>query len=430
MNLTEVYELFNENNNIGKINKNHIFLMEDEQQNPSQVENQDGGDRKIGDEQVAQIAQGLQNNSISEDEIQQALESGQMTDADIQAIQQAMQAQNPEDVSPEEKEKMFQQEISSISENFMRINFYNRIIDLEKKIETIINNTSKTDLINKLEHVKNYLDILLSLVYNIDVNILNRLYISLELKVTEYVKESLGLDTKDEKLTQMKLKMEEIKNNLKLKYTPENLINYFKQYLNNEMDSEDKSNFEEDLKKLTNFGLYKEGDLIEAQKQAQDELNQEQQEQSQDQEQGNDKVEQAAQAIISGQASMEELDKMKKSGDIDEDTYNQIKEKVDQNQGKDNDQDQSQVQPEQDDDQSKSVKKNKNDMIEDPRFDEDEDEDEEDKDTSEEIDQIAQMVLEGKLSADELINKLKSGELSAETFEAITNKIAELKANK
>ena len=90
--------------------------------NPDQNQSQNQG-RKLSDEQIQQIAQGLQSGEIKEEEIQQALENGQMTQADVEAIQQAMQSEGDENAmsnqSQDQNQRLSDEQIQQIAQGLI-----------------------------------------------------------------------------------------------------------------------------------------------------------------------------------------------------------------------------------------------------------------------------------------------------------------------
>ena len=405
------------------IEENSSVLFLEEIKKLNALEEADNQGRNISDEQAQQIAQGLQQGQISEDEIQQALQSGQMTEEDVQAIQQFLQ-QNAE----QSDESQFEQELSKISDSIIRLNLYDRIQELQKKIQNIIDLETKVDN-KKFEHIYNYLDILLSLVYSLDINILYQLYISLELKTIEYIKEELGLDTSEEKRLQINLEIEGEKNDLETKYTPETLPQKFALYFSDQMSSEDKKQFEDDIKKLVLFGIYTEDQMEQYKEQGQQQAQStEQQDQVQPDE---SQIEQAAQSIVSGESSPEELEQMHQQGQIDDQTFQAIQQRVEElkqqgqggQQGQDQDQDQAQDQPAQAQDQPAQAQDQ-------PAQDQPAQAQDQDQDQAQDqaqVEQAAQAIYNGELSADELIALFKENKIDANTFNAIIEKIEQLK---
>jgi len=294
------------------------FIEEDQQ--PA---NQNQGQRKISDEQAQQIAQGLQSGEIKEEEIKQAYNNGQLTDADIQAIQNYLN-QNQDNTS----ESQFEQEISKITDSIIRLNFYDRINKLKQKIENIMDLNTKINT-EKFEHIYNYLDILLALVYSLDINILYQLYIALEIKTIEYIKQELGLNTDEEKRLQIALEIEGEKQDLKNKYTPDYLVQQLTLLYLNQLSEDDKKQLEKDIEKLIALQIYSPEqiedfkqqaqqqaqsansatpDQSQMQNQGQPESNTQQNQGQQNQTPDQSQIEQAAQAIASGQATKEELE--------------------------------------------------------------------------------------------------------------------------
>ena len=385
--------------------------------------NQEQPQGLLSPDQIQEIIQGLQSGQISEEEIQQAYENGQLNDADIQVIQDGMN----QEMTPEQEEEMFKTQIKEMSENFVRLSLFDKINDFSKKVEDFIDSINDESLVNKFNYIKNYLDILSSLIFNLDVNLLFQMYVTLETKAISYMTEYLNPEVSSEELDSIleKTNEENLKQELQAKITPEKLIEL--------SNSGQLSDFT--LQKLVELGIYTEDELNEILSQAQPQQDDQGQapegDQSNDQanNQSNDKIDQAAQAIVSGEASEEELQQLAQSGEISQEEYQAIMNKVQElsngQNGQTNDQapegDQSNDpvdQAQQLLQQSQQLQQQAEELLQNA----DQSGQSEDK-----ITQAAQAIVSGQLSADELIQDFTNGEITKEEFEAIIAKIEELK---
>jgi len=199
--------MFYKNNNgykeLNIITLSRLFLEEAQQEvnadapdpNQQSQDQQSQQGRKLSDEQIQQIVQGLQSGQISEQDIQQAVQQGQISQEDLQIIQQMLQQGGAQDSdNPENLEQMFSQEIDQLTDNFIRLNLYDKINDLIEKLDVFMETYNSTDdgLIDKLKQIKNYLNILGSLIFNLDVNLIYQLYITLEMKAIDILREGMG----------------------------------------------------------------------------------------------------------------------------------------------------------------------------------------------------------------------------------------------
>jgi len=398
MKFFEVFKIFENINEFDNLNLKELF----ENDNQMDQNNQTAGDRKISDDQAAQIAQGLQSGEIKEEEIKQAYDQGQLTDADIQAIQSMLQNQNIDELPPEEQEKIFEKEIEGMTDNFIRLNLFDKINELSKKIENFIDNSNDEKLIEKFKLIKNYLDILEALIFNLDVNLIYQLYVTLELKTIEFMKERLGLNTDYEKEYLKEFEDRIIVEDLKEKYYPvEKLIEKIK---NGEAT-------EEILKKLIKYNIYSEEEIDEILNQIQQDQNQDEANSEQDQNENQmdpqqEKIEAAAQAIASGQSSFEELLQMLKDREIDKYMYDEIRKRAEElmlNSDQAQQSDQAQLEQSQ-------VQQNTQDTQEDqnqPKIDESQ------------AQQIALGILNGEIKEEEIKQALDNGELTPADIELI-----------
>ena len=366
-----------ENSILNYVNKN--FLSEDDFQNNNSQSNQQQQNTSqptdnqqqphINQDQAVQIAQGLQNGSISQDEIEKAYKNGQLNDADIQMIQQAMQSaqQDTEDLSPEEKEKLFSQQIDQLSDNFVRLALYDKMLNLKDKIEKFFDSVNiNENYYEKIKFLENYLDIAISLVYNLDVNLLYQLLLLIELKLIDILNEYLGREDPDVQQILAQIEQDLKEKEMKIKFSPENLA---QQYLSGEIT-------DDDLKELLDQGLItqetinKMQELIQqAQNQDQNqEQDQNQPQQNQDQDQGNqqqDVIAQIAQAVYNNEISADEIFNKYKNGEITSDQLEaivkiveQLKEQQSQAQSRQDQNQAQEQQPQQNQNQNQSDQNN------------------------------------------------------------------------
>lgn len=313
--ITEVIDIFT------KHLEKHI-ISSDSPENTI-IEEGDSSQPNITPEQAQQIAAGLKSGEIKEEEIKQAYDSGQMNDADIQLIQQA--AENGGDVDeldPEEKEKYFNREIDQMTDNFVRLGLFDKINDLREKVELFSSTytDSNDDLINKLNLIKNYLDILSSLVYNLDINIVYQMLITLEIKAIDILREKLGYGP-DKELQKFfdDLEKEIQQKEIQLKYSPENIVNGL---ASGEIT-------EEDLKQIIELGLYSEEEIQEMIEQA-NELKEQQAQEEQQSEEGQvdeetaKQAEEVAKKIYNKELSADELIQQFKEGKISSEELNLV----------------------------------------------------------------------------------------------------------
>jgi len=394
--------------------------QQQDQNNQEQQNNQNQDDQTqqpglLSPDQIQEIIQGLQSGQISEEEIQQAYENGQLNDADIQAIQDGMN----QEMTPEQEEEMFKTQIKEMSENFVRLSLFDKINDFSKKVEDFIDSINDESLVNKFNYIKNYLDILSSLIFNLDVNLLFQMYVTLETKAISYMTEYLNPEVSSEELDSIleKTNEENLKQELQAKITPEKLIEL--------ANSGQLSDFT--LQKLVELGIYTEDELNEILSQAQPPQDDQGQapEGDQSNDQSNDKIDQAAQAIVSGEASEEELQQLAQSGEISQEEYQAIMNKVQElsngqnEQAPEGDQSNDPVdQAQQLLQQSQQLQQQAEELLQNA----DQSGQSEDK-----ITQAAQAIISGQLSADELIQDFTNGEITKEEFEAVIAKIEELK---
>jgi len=148
----------------------------------------------LSDEELQQIIQGIQQGQIQEDQIQQMQQSGQLTDEDIQKIQEGMQQMQQQQPSPEEQAQMeTTAQINQLQEMTIRFNIYDKLIKLEDKLDYFLNyfHDITNPIYPEIENIKEYISVINSLVFNLEINLLYELYAKLEMKIIDLFEQYL-----------------------------------------------------------------------------------------------------------------------------------------------------------------------------------------------------------------------------------------------
>ena len=321
------------------------------------TEDDSGGDQNGGglsDEQIDQIVQGLQDGSITEDQLKQAMDAGQMTEEDIQKIQEKMNSgDSNNDDEPKNPEDFFSDDIDKINDSFIRLSLYDKITELQVKIDDFLNNYDKVnnEYYDDIKHIKGYLDVVGSLVFNLDINLLYQLVGSIQLKLINTFKKILNVPVEKSELDTLaniiftKEKIRKIKD----QYKPEVVVN---EYLDGDLDDKDLANF-------VKYGIYTQEEIqgiydsIQKKKELQDADVQNEILQAalgDGDGTGNlddDQIQQIVQGLMSGDVQMEEIQDAAEKGLIDDESIQKIQEMIQQaQQGQDPNTQGDQGQPE------------------------------------------------------------------------------------
>jgi len=332
--------------------------VDDSTDNNANGSNGGNGGNKLSDDQVMQVAQAYVNGELTDQDIQQQLQSGNITEDDLQAIQQAvqqLQSQNEQDLTPEQKEELFKQQIDSTSDTFIRITLYDKFNELKTKLENFIDNNLKTnnEIDDKLKYLKNYIEILTSLTYSMDVNLLYQMYVSIEIKLINLIRESLGLGEDDEIEGYFDNLIKDNKEKEKIfeKYSPDNIAN---EILNGNMTIDE---FQQLIQQLQQEKVYTDEEIKQLQQQVMNIVNTVQQEQQPAQE---DQInpDQIAMAIVNGEIDPNEVVQSFQQGQIPKEIFQEIIQKIDEYKNSQNQNNQIPTQPVQQPQQQKTKPQN------------------------------------------------------------------------
>jgi hypothetical protein len=176
---------------------------EDTDSNNTPVE--DGGDKENGDEgqeepllseeELQQLAQDLQQSEDMEADVKELLDSGKINQADVELLGQMLQgSQEP---TPEE-ERAYQ--INNIQEMVIRFNIYDKLNDLESKLEIFTDNFPNIDeeFYKDVAQIHEYIKVVNTLIFNLEINLVYQLFANLEMKLIELFK-NYQIKTQQEK---------------------------------------------------------------------------------------------------------------------------------------------------------------------------------------------------------------------------------------
>jgi hypothetical protein len=140
----------------------------------------DATDNSLSDEDKQGIIQGLISQDLSEEDFQKMIKSKEINDEDAQEIMQAVQQSQQEEEPSEEEIQMGQ--INQVQDMVVRFSLYDKYNKLLEKVNFFLDYFTdiKSDLYSEVNEIKEYLEIISSLLFNLEINILYQLYFKLE----------------------------------------------------------------------------------------------------------------------------------------------------------------------------------------------------------------------------------------------------------
>jgi len=160
---------------------------------PKEVHSDDDPTPEESTSSIETLIQGYQEGKITEEDLINMYKKGQLTQDDILQIQDAINGAEDENVSPEE---LFAQQIEQVNDNFIKFGLYDKINNLQEKLDDFLENHPVQDkLTTEVIQLNNFLKILNSLVFSLDTSVAYQLYGSIEIKLIELFKDIVGRKT-------------------------------------------------------------------------------------------------------------------------------------------------------------------------------------------------------------------------------------------
>lgn len=141
---------------------------------------------KLSDDDLQQLIQQLQQSPDAEKDIKKLLDDGSINQADVENIGKGLEG---EDQSPEEEQ---QNQINNIQEMVIRFSIYDKLNNLENKLRLFTENFPNVDedFYKNVSQIHDYIKIVNTLIFNLEINLVYQLYANLEMKLisifTEY----------------------------------------------------------------------------------------------------------------------------------------------------------------------------------------------------------------------------------------------------
>lgn len=131
----------------------------------------------LSPEELQQLIQGFQSGEVTEETLKQMLDAGQINNTDIQMLQEQMP-------SPEEEQA---QQINQVQEMVIRFNIYDKIMNLDSKLELFMENFNEvgSGFFKDVQQVHEFIKVLNTLIFNLEINLVYQMYASLEMQLIQ-----------------------------------------------------------------------------------------------------------------------------------------------------------------------------------------------------------------------------------------------------
>lgn len=174
-------------------------LLEEAEAKLKSVDSDDDPTPEEGKNQnVEQIAQSFMNGDLGEEELTRMYQSGALTREDIEQILELADGAAPEgeSIPPEE---LFAQQIEQVNDSFIRFSLFDKINDLKDKLDDFVENFGDvtSPIYDEVQRTQEFLKILSSLVFTLDVSVVYQMYGSIELRLIEMFDEYEKLQHKE-----------------------------------------------------------------------------------------------------------------------------------------------------------------------------------------------------------------------------------------
>jgi len=153
----------------------------------------------LSEEEIAKLAEDLKAGHITQDDIVNMYKSGKVSQEDVQKIISLVEGGEPGEAGPEgevegqqpTQEELLAQQIEQTNDLFIKFALYDKIIELTEKLDYFRDNFDdlKSDLYQQTLQLREFLNILSNLVFNIETPVAYQMYGSLLLRLTELFKE-------------------------------------------------------------------------------------------------------------------------------------------------------------------------------------------------------------------------------------------------
>jgi hypothetical protein len=153
-------------------------------------------------DKLQQVALDVQQGHLDQNDLINMYKAGQLSKEEIQQVMEMAQGQEgqegqeggqpPAEQQPSEEE-LFAQQIEQTNDMFVKFAIYDKVAELSEKLNYIHDNFSDTesDMYLRAVQLKEFLNILSNLIFNLDTSVSYQMYGSILLQLTELFNEYL-----------------------------------------------------------------------------------------------------------------------------------------------------------------------------------------------------------------------------------------------
>ncbi len=136
---------------------------------------------------IEQLIADFQQGNLSQDDLIQMYQQGQLSKDEIQQIMQAGEGAE----EPQSKEELLSQQIDQTNDMFVKFALYDKIMELTDKLNHFQENFDdlQSSIYDRVLQLKEFLNILSSLIFNIETPVSYQMYGSILLQLTELFEE-------------------------------------------------------------------------------------------------------------------------------------------------------------------------------------------------------------------------------------------------
>jgi len=147
-------------------------------------------------ELLAKLAQDISDGHLTKEDLIDMYKSGKLNQEEIQNVLMMSEGEEPptsqpqgqpQDAEPQTEEELMAQQIDQTNDMFIKFALYDKTNDLTEKLNYFKNNftDNQTSMYKEIIQLKEFLDILSNLIFNMETAVSYQMYGSLLLKLTE-----------------------------------------------------------------------------------------------------------------------------------------------------------------------------------------------------------------------------------------------------
>jgi len=154
--------------------------------NEDQENDQENQEGNLSDDELNQLMEQLQQEEDPDKYLKKLFDEGSINQKDIEKIQMAFE-QNQDPQNPEDEKDI---QIRSIQETMIRFSIYDKLNNLDTKLEFFLDNLPNIDddFYKSVEQLHEYIKIISNLIFNLEINLVYQLFANIEMKLIDLFK--------------------------------------------------------------------------------------------------------------------------------------------------------------------------------------------------------------------------------------------------